>query len=68
MHASHMRRLAVVADGKSLSDDEARPIWERFSAHMEAHRGDFDGFAKQEGYAHAKVAVHKGVPTLTLTS
>ncbi|HZO12439.1 MAG TPA: hypothetical protein VFB62_04250 [Polyangiaceae bacterium] len=62
-----MSRLAVVTDGKSLPDDQARPIWERFSAHMEAHRGDFEGFARLEGYAHAKVAVHEGVPTLTLT-
>ena len=67
VHASSMRRLAVVADGKALPDDEARLLWERFSAHMEAHRGDFEGFAQREGYAHAKVAVQQGVPTLTLS-
>ena len=41
-------------------------MWERFSAHMEAHQGDFDGFARAEGCAGARVGVVNGTPTLTL--
>ena len=44
-------QLAVLIDGKPLGDDEARAFWGRFSAHMEEHRGDLAGFAKQEGFA-----------------
>ena len=44
-------QLVVVVDGKPLPDDEARAFWGRFSAYMEAHRGDLAGFAKQEGFA-----------------
>jgi hypothetical protein len=52
-----MRALAVLVDGTPLGEDEARALWERFSAWMEEHRGDLAGFAVQEGYS----SVHPGV-------
>jgi hypothetical protein len=42
--------LAATLDGVSLSDDEAKALWTRFSQYMEEHRGDTAGFAKQNGY------------------
>lgn len=60
--------LSVVVDGQALPEAEARAVWQRFSAHMDAHRGDFDGFAASAGYASARVAVEGGVPTLTLST
>jgi hypothetical protein len=59
--------LAVVVDGTRLGAEEARLWWQRFSAYMDANRGDFEGFAKQEGFASARVAVLAGAPTLTLS-
>lgn len=44
-------QLAVVIDGAPLADSEARAFWQRFSAHMEAHKGDLAGFAAAEGLA-----------------
>lgn len=43
--------LKVLVDGVALPEAEARALWSRFSAHMEAHRGDLEGFAKAEGFA-----------------
>jgi hypothetical protein len=43
-------RLAARIDGTALSDDEAKALWERFSAYMEEHRSDLSGFAKAEGF------------------
>jgi hypothetical protein len=43
--------LAVSIDGMLLPEDEARALWDRFSAHMEAHAGDLEGFARSEGLA-----------------
>jgi hypothetical protein len=43
--------LEVTIDGVKLPEDEARAFWQRFSAHMEAHKGDLGGFAKSEGLA-----------------
>jgi hypothetical protein len=45
--------LRVLVDGKPLPDAEARALWQRFSDHMEANKGDLAGFAKAEGYASA---------------
>ncbi len=50
------KRLGVLLDGAPLPDEDARALWERFSAWMEEHRGDLAGFAAQEGYA----SVHPG--------
>ncbi len=62
------RSLSVVVDGRPLAEEEARPLWERFSAHMQAHEGDFEGFALAAGFVSAQVGVLGNVPTLTLSS
>jgi hypothetical protein len=59
-------QLAAIVDGKPLEPTEAKALWERFSAYMDAHEGDFDGFASQEGMVSARVAVVESTPTLTL--
>ena len=61
-------QLAAVVDGKPSEPSDAKALWERFSAYMDEHQGDFDGFAKQEGLLSARVDVVQGVPTLTLSS
>lgn len=42
--------LAAEIDGTPLSDDDARELWKEFSAYMDEHRNDFEGFAKQKGW------------------
>jgi hypothetical protein len=59
--------LAVLIDGVALPEDEARAMWERFSAWMEEHRGDLAGFAKQEGFASVHPGVQNGKPVLLLS-
>jgi hypothetical protein len=61
-------QLAAVVDGKPSEPADAKALWERFSAYMDEHQGDFDGFAKEEGLLAARVDVVQGVPTLTLSS
>jgi hypothetical protein len=61
-------RLGAIVGGKTLSKDEARALWQRFSEYMDANRNDFAGFAKREGFAFASVAAHAGVATLTLSN
>ena len=56
--------LAVLVDGAPLADEEARAIWERFSAWMEEHRGDLAGFAAREGFASIHPGVDQGKPVL----
>jgi hypothetical protein len=63
-----MSHLRVLVDGRPLPADEARATWERFSAHMDANRGDFAGFASAEGFLEATVAVAGTTPTLSLSS
>jgi hypothetical protein len=46
--------LAVVLDGRSLDDAQARQIWLEFSRHMDEHEGDLDGFARIKGWASVK--------------
>jgi hypothetical protein len=43
--------LRVIVDGEEMPDADARAFWQRFSAHMEANKGDLAGFAKSEGLA-----------------
>ena len=50
-------RISAVVDGVALPDEDARALWERFSAWMEDHRGDLGGFAEKEGFS----SVHPGV-------
>jgi hypothetical protein len=59
-----MARLGVVIDGEALDEASATAFWKRFSAHMEAHRGDLAGFAKSEGLASVKPAVGAEGPEL----
>ena len=58
------RALVVLVDGAPLPDDEARRLWERFSAWMEEHPGDLAGFAAKEGYASVHPGVENGRPVL----
>jgi hypothetical protein len=52
--------LAVRIDGELLSEEEGRALWQRFSAYMEANRGDLAGFAKSEGLASVHPAMEVG--------
>ncbi len=58
--------LNVLIEGEPLPTAQAHGVWLRFSQHMDANQGDFDGFAKAEGYRYAAVAVENGRPTLKL--
>lgn len=42
--------LAAFVDGAALPEEAARDLWKRFSEWMGDHKGDFDGFAKTNGY------------------
>src|SRR5262245_37505864 len=64
MSAPDRRRLAVFVDGVPLPDEEARALWERFSAFMEEHRGDLAGFAASEGFKSVHPTVENGRPVL----
>jgi hypothetical protein len=59
-----VKKLRVVVDGEPMSENEARAFWARFSAHMEAHRGDLGGFAQAEGLASVHPEVQGGTPVL----
>jgi hypothetical protein len=61
-------RLAVMVDGAFLGDDEARAVWTAFSAHMEEHRDDTQGFAKSRGWASATPEYQKGRAVLVVRS
>ena len=52
-----MAKLTVIVDGTPMPDEEARLFWNRFSAHMEANKGDLAGFAKAEGLASVRPAM-----------
>ena len=43
--------LEVLVDGVPMPPEDARAFWQRFSAHMDANKGDLAGFAAKEGYA-----------------
>ena len=68
MSATNSPTLRVLIDGSALDPEKARALWSRFSQHMDAHRGDFDGFAAAEGFRSARVAVERGKPTLHLSN
>ena len=61
-------QLNAIVDGQPLDQQSATQLWREFSAYMDNHEGDFDGFAKQAGFLKASVAVMQGRPTLTLSS
>jgi len=60
--------LAVIVDGRKIEGDEARAIWVRFSAHMDEHEGDMDGFARAEGLLAARTEHRAGQAVLILSS
>jgi hypothetical protein len=57
-------KLEVLVDGVALPEAEARAMWGRFSAYLDAHKGDLAGFAKQEGFASVHPETHGGKPVL----
>lgn len=59
-----MTPLAVVLDGESLPEGEARAFWERFSEWMDGHRDDLAGFARSEGLASVHPEMHGADPVL----
>jgi hypothetical protein len=59
-----MSALRVVIDGEALPDEEARSFWKRFSAWMEEHRADLEGFARAEGLASVRPEMHESGPAL----
>ncbi len=61
-------RLAALVGDKKLDEAEARALWAKFSAYMETHKNDFEGFAREQGFARCAVAAEGGVATLTLTN
>jgi len=42
--------LAAFVDGVALAEEQARDLWKRFSEWMGEHKGDMEGFGKQNGY------------------
>ncbi len=65
---SQESRLAVLVDGRPLPEEEARAMWIRFSTWMDEHRGDFDGFAKKEGFVSARPETRGGKAVLVLST
>ena len=66
--AGHAKsRLAVKVNGIFLDDEAARAIWLAFSAHMDAHENDFEGFARSKGFVSAKPEHQEGRAVLTLS-
>jgi hypothetical protein len=59
--------LGVVVDGAALPDEEARAMWQAFSAYMEEHRGDLGGFAKSRGFVSAHPRTEGGRAVLVLS-
>lgn len=54
----------MLVDGESMPEDEARAFWKRFSDWMEAHRGDLQGFATQEGFRSVHPETRQGQAVL----
>lgn len=59
--------LSVRIDGQLMPETEARALWQRFSDHMEANRGDLGGFAVKEGFASVSPGVEGGRPVLIVS-
>jgi hypothetical protein len=60
-------RLAVFIDGTPVPPDEGRALWDRFSAHMDAHPGDLAGFAQAEGFSSVHPAAEAGRAILRIS-
>ena len=52
--------LAVLLDGEAMASEDARAFWTRFSAWMDAKKGDLAGFAKSEGLASVHPTMQAG--------
>jgi len=61
-------RLAVSMDASPLTDDAARTLWVEFSAYMDSHEGDFDGYAKLKGWASVKTEHRAGRAVLVVST
>jgi len=59
-------RLAVLVDGAPLEEEAARALWAEFSAHMDEHRGDMAGFAKQKGWQSVAPEYRQGRAVLVV--
>ena len=57
----------MVVDGEPMPADEAREFWGRFSAYMEANKGDLAGFARQEGFASVHPSMKDGAAVLVVS-
>jgi hypothetical protein len=53
-------RLAAKIDAAELPEDEARRLWEAFSAWMDEHPNDMAGFAADRGYASVAPTYERG--------
>ena len=60
--------LAVRIDGTELSPEEARSLWQEFSAHLDEHTLDFAGFAKKKGWVSIKPEHRAGRALLVVDS
>jgi hypothetical protein len=58
--------LGVIVDGVALSDESARALWIEFSAYLDVNKNDFDGFAKQKGYASVRPEHRQGRAVLVI--
>lgn len=61
-------RLAVLVDDKALDDEAARALWVEFSGYMDAHEGDFAGFAAKKGWKSVKTEHRAGRAVLVVAS
>lgn len=61
-------RLAVVRDGISLPEDQAKALWRAFSEHMEQNPHDVDGFARSHGFARVRTEHRRGRAVLLVSS
>lgn len=61
-------RLSVLIDGVPMPAEQARALWLRFSEHMDAHKGDMDGFAKLNGYISVRPQAQGGQAVLVIKS
>jgi hypothetical protein len=59
-------RLVALVDGAPLEQAAARALWTEFSAHMDAHQGDFAGFAKKKGWQSVAPEYRQGKAVLVV--
>jgi hypothetical protein len=59
-------RLGVLVDGVPQPAEEAKALWKAFSEHMEAHRGDMAGFARERGWASVAPEYRQGKAILVV--